>query len=74
MKTVTKCPACGSTRTHEYTVPNHPELKGKNIDIMSLQREGITICRLVTCENCGCVYDQTVAKKIDSKSSDTKTA
>ena len=62
MKPKIKCPACKSERIHTYTVPNHPELKG-TIEIMAQKYEGITITRLVTCADCGNVYDSVVAKK-----------
>lgn len=63
-KSEIRCPVCKSDEQHVYKIPNHPELKGQDIEIMIQKFEGITICRLVTCENCGVVYDAAVAKKL----------
>ena len=64
LKPEIKCPCCGSDKMHTYRVPGHPELEGKEVEIMSMKYEGVTIARLVTCEDCGNVYDSVVAKKI----------
>ncbi len=65
MKAKIKCPACGCPDQHVYTVPGHPELKAPRIQIMNLEYQGTTICELVTCAKCGCVFDMQVAKKIE---------
>lgn len=63
MKPKIACPCCGSEKQHVYTVPKHPELKAGSIEIHAVKFEGITITRLVSCEDCGNVYDSVVAKK-----------
>lgn len=67
-KAIIKCPCCGSENRHVYQFPSHPELKASDIEIMSFKFEGVTICKLVCCEDCGCIYDLEVAKKIVRKS------
>lgn len=67
MKAKVACPCCGSTKKKLYTVPGHRELRGKTIEIYSFKYGGVTITRLVACEECGNVYDVVVAKKFITK-------
>ena len=63
MKLKIKCPCCGSENRHTYRVPGHPELTGKHIELFALKHQGVSIARLVCCEDCGNIYDAVVAKK-----------
>lgn len=60
-KTIILCPACGCSRQKTYKVPNHPELTAPAI--LTQTQDNITFCRLVTCAQCGNVYDAVVAKR-----------